>query len=354
MQVCVIVPSLNPDEKMVNTVNGLIEYGFNDIIVVNDGSDEAHMAPFETVAKMPGVTVLTHEVNKGKGRAMKTAFEYVLKNKQGIDGVVTVDGDGQHLPKDIKRCVDKMVEVGDKVVIGARDFSAKDVPPRSRFGNNLTKAVFRFACGIKISDTQTGLRAIPFEHLELMTKIDGERYEYETNQLLYMKKAGVAFTEVMIDTVYLNDNESSHFHPIRDSIKIYAVIFKFIGSSLASFLVDITLFTVFYKLLSGADFSDKIAIGAATAGARILSSIVNYSLNRKVVFESDASVGGSLWRYYVLCVCQMAASYGLVYLFSTIVLQLASGSFGVTLVKFVVDMCLFMVSFKIQQAWVFK
>ena len=188
MKITVILPSLNPDEKMVNTVVGLKEHGFDDIVVVNDGSDQAHLAPFESVAGLEGVTVLTHEVNKGKGRAMKTAFEYIMKNRSGISGVVTVDGDGQHLPKDIRRCGEKMEENPDKVVLGVRDFSSPDVPARSRFGNNLTRFVFRFACGIKISDTQTGLRAIPFKYLSLMTKIDGERYEYETNQLLMIKK----------------------------------------------------------------------------------------------------------------------------------------------------------------------
>lgn len=339
---------------MVNTVVGLKEHGFDDIVVVNDGSDQAHLAPFESVAGLEGVTVLTHEVNKGKGRAMKTAFEYIMKNRSGISGVVTVDGDGQHLPKDIRRCVEKMEENPDKVVLGVRDFSSPDVPARSRFGNNLTRFVFRFACGIKISDTQTGLRAIPFKYLSLMTKIDGERYEYETNQLLMIKKKGIKMEEVVIDTVYLDENESSHFHPIRDSLKIYAVIFKFIGSSLASFAVDIALFTLINMLLSKTTkLESKAVLAIATAGARVISSVVNYTLNRKMVFESDAPVKSSLGRYYLLCACQMAASYGLLYFFAVMVFKLAKGSLWQTLVKFGVDMGLFLISFQIQQRWVF-
>ena len=143
MQVCVIVPSLNPDEKLVNTVTGLIEYGFDDIIVINDGSDSAHLAPFQTLDAYKEVTLLTHEVNKGKGRAMKTAFEYVLNNRQDIAGVVTVDGDGQHLPKDIKNCVDKMLAEKNKVVLGARDFSAPDVPPRIQAAEAIKEATYQ-------------------------------------------------------------------------------------------------------------------------------------------------------------------------------------------------------------------
>ena len=339
---------------MVNTVIGLKEHGFDDIVVVNDGSDEAHLGPFNSVAELPGVTVLTHEVNKGKGRAMKTAFEYIMNNRSDISGVVTVDGDGQHLPKDIRRCVEKMEEQPDKVVLGVRNFSSPDVPARSRFGNNLTRFVFRFACGIKVSDTQTGLRAIPFKYLKLMTMIDGERYEYETNQLLMIKKKGIKMEEVVIDTVYLDENESSHFHPIRDSLKIYGVIFKFIGSSLASFGVDIVLFTLINVLLSKTtDLDSKVILAVATAGARVISSMFNYTMNRKLVFESDAPVKSSIGKYYLLCVCQMAASYGLLYLFAVVILDLAKGSLLQTLVKFVVDMCLFLVSFQIQQRWVF-
>ena len=339
---------------MVNTVIGLKEHGFDDIVVVNDGSDEAHLGPFNSVAELPGVTVLTHEVNKGKGRAMKTAFEYIMNNRSDISGVVTVDGDGQHLPKDIRRCVEKMEEQPDKVVLGVRNFSSPDVPARSRFGNNLTRFVFRFACGIKVSDTQTGLRAIPFKYLKLMTMIDGERYEYETNQLLMIKKKGIKMEEVVIDTVYLDENESSHFHPIRDSLKIYGVIFKFIGSSLASFGVDIVLFTLINVLLSKTtNLDSKVILAVATAGARVISSMFNYTMNRKLVFESDAPVKSSIGKYYLLCVCQMAASYGLLYLFAVVILDLAKGSLLQTLVKFVVDMCLFLVSFQIQQRWVF-
>jgi glycosyltransferase involved in cell wall biosynthesis len=353
VNVTVVLPSLNPDEKMVNTVKGLLKEGFEDIVVVDDGSDEPHKKYFEEVAALAGVHVLTHEKNQGKGRAMKTAFAYIMNNRSDISGVVTVDGDGQHLPKDIRKCVETMEVEKDKVILGVRDFSGADVPARSRFGNNLTKGVFRLACGIKISDTQTGLRAIPFQYLPIMIQIEGERYEYETNQLLIIKKQKIEMKEVVIETVYLDDNSSSHFHPIRDSLKIYEVIFKFLASSLCSFVVDITLFTIINMVLAHSSVDAKIRLLVATAGARLISSLVNYTMNRKVVFQSEESVGSSLPRYYLLCVCQAAASYGLVYLFVGILFHL-NGSILETLIKFIVDMCLFFVSFRIQQRWVFK
>ena len=364
MNVTIVLPSLNPDEKMIRTVEGILAEGFTDIVVVDDGSAEEYTKPFETVAAMDGVTVLTHEVNKGKGRAMKTAFAYIAENRPESAGVVTVDGDGQHLPKDIRACAEAMIAEKDKVVLGVRDFSKPDVPFKSRNGNNITKAVFRIFCGIRISDTQTGLRAIPAQYLPLMGEIAGERYEYETNQLLVLKDNKIALHEVVIDTVYIDDNASSHFHPFRDSWRIYKIIFKhigtsvfakFLGASLVCFLVDTLLFFLLNVGLEGAGMrkaDSQLRIALATVGARAVSTIVNFCLNRKVVFKSDNSVGGTLVRYYILAVCQMTASFLLVNLVAERLLGMTAGV-GESVVKFVVDMCLFAISFYVQKHWVF-
>ena len=364
MNVTIIVPSLNPDEKMVNTVKGILAEGFTDVVVVDDGSAAEYKEPFETVAAMEGVTVLTHEVNKGKGRAMKTAFAYIAENRPDSQGVVTVDGDGQHLPKDIRACAEAMIEEGDKVVLGVRDFSKPDVPFKSRNGNNITKAVFRILCGIRISDTQTGLRAIPAKYLPLMGEIAGERYEYETNQLLILKDKKIALREVVIDTVYIDDNASSHFHPFRDSWRIYKIIFKhvgtsvlakFLGASLICFLIDTLLFFLINVGLQKAGMGTedgKLRIALATVGARVVSTIVNFCLNRKVVFKSDGSVGGTLVRYYILAICQMTASFLLVHLVAEQLFGLTAGILE-SVVKFCVDMCLFVISFQVQKRWVF-
>ena len=115
MNVTIIVPSLDPDEKLLKVVEGLLKEGFRDIILVNDGSGPDHTAPFEEAAKLPEVTVLTHEVNRGKGRAMKTAFSWCIKHRPDIDGVVTVDGDNQHLPRDVRRCAEAMLADPEKI-----------------------------------------------------------------------------------------------------------------------------------------------------------------------------------------------------------------------------------------------
>ena len=241
---------------------------------------------------------------------------------------------------------------GNRVILGVRDFSLPHVPKKSRIGNNITKGVFRFACGIKISDTQTGLRAIPFKHLRAMCEVAGDRYEYETNQLLVMKRQGIEFSEVVIDTVYIDDNASSHFHPFRDSIRIYMIILKFIGSSIASFLLDFLLFTVI-NLAIGDSLDGSVRLLIATVGARVVSSLFNYTVNRKVVFRSDADVKRSLVRYYILAACQLLASYLLVNIVAEKILDLGA-TFLESVIKMIVDFVLFLLSYQFQQRWVFK
>lgn len=370
LNLSIVIPSLNPDEKLVNTLKGVLEQGFKDIILVNDGSDADHMGPFEEAAKHPEVTILTHDVNYGKGRALKTAMEYFLANRRSTAGLITMDGDGQHHPEDVFNCGEALLE-RNELILGVRDFSQPDVPWKSRKGNNITKAVFRIFCGIKISDTQTGLRAFPRYILPAMLNYEGERFEFETNMLLQMKKDGYSFSEVVIRTIYLDDNASTHFHPLRDGWKIYKIIFKFslknfvafLISSGLSFLIDIGLFNLFDFLLSKTGLANvslsgfftkaALATAIATVGARIVSSLFNYFVNRKVVFKSDDKK--SIGRYYLLAVCILLISTGIMTLLTALFPNVFTGaSFVKSLVKCVVDLCLFFASYKIQKNWVFR
>lgn len=349
--VTVILPSLNPDEKLINTVNSLLEKGFHDIIVVNDGSDNAHLAPFETISSYEACTLLVHEVNYGKGRALKTGMQYVLDNRPDSPGVVTIDGDGQHHADDILACAQAMLDRKNDVVLGVRDFSEPDVPFKSRYGNNLTKAVFRLFCGIRISDTQTGLRAIPAQYLKAMTEFSGERFEYETNMLLEMKSNDIPFSEVKIRTIYLDENASTHFHPIRDSIKIYKVILKFGISSVLSSVIELLAFTLVNFLLDliPAELKMEISILIASAISRIISALCNYKMNRSLVFNSGCK--SSFRRYIILCVAQLLVSATLVSLLSYL---FTAETFGQTVIKAFVDCALFFISYRIQRNWVFK
>lgn len=344
--VTVVIPSLNPDEKLMNLVSELNDNGFDDIVIINDGSDEEHKKYFPDTDKYPYCTVLTHRRNRGKGAALKSAFKFFLEYREGKAGVITIDGDGQHLTNDIMACAHEMLEK-DKIVLGCRDFSDKRVPRRSRFGNKTTSLVFRLFCGLKISDTQTGLRAIPTRYLADFCEIRGSRYEYETNMLLEFKKRNIEYIEVPIDTVYINENKGSHFRPFADSVRIYKLILAFTFSSLFSMLVELVIFYLAVRFL----FHGKFDVLWSTVVARIISSVVNFTINRSKVFVGKNGVGRSLFRYIVLAIPLAFASIvsikGLVILFCT------DSATVKTLLKMVVDTILFFVSFRVQQNWVF-
>lgn len=220
----ILIPAYKPDERLIELVETLLKEKY-EVLVVNDGSGKEYDSIFEKLNQ--NIVLLNHDKNKGKGRAMKTGFEYILNNFPESEGVITVDADGQHLPKDIEKVSKKMAEKPDKMVIGSRQFKG-DVPLRSRFGNSVTKFVFAVVSGLRLSDTQTGLRGIPYSRLKEMSELEGERYEYEMNMLMHIAKNKIPVSEVFIETVYIEENASSHFNTIRDSAKIYKVIFKYI------------------------------------------------------------------------------------------------------------------------------
>ena len=353
--ISVVLPSLDPDEKLLAVVDGLLNAGFTDIILVNDGSKKENLHYFETAAAHSEVTLLHHEVNRGKGAALKTAFTWFLENRPSALGVVTVDGDNQHHPDDTKACSEQMMKSG-KVVLGCRDFSLPHVPKRSRMGNNITCGVFKIMVGMTISDTQTGLRAIPTDAVKAFCAVKGDRFEYETNMLLAMKEQGIDFEEVKIRTVYIEENKSSHFRAVRDSVRIYKLIlahfFRYTLSSLASAVVDTSLFAFLTLLLRSLVKEPLLSILPAV-GARLASSLLNFHMNKTVVFHSKVSTGKAMLRYYMLAVPQMLLQAGLTWGANSLLHIGTDQTFLRTLVYVVIMVVLYFASFMIQQRWVF-
>lgn len=344
----VIIPAYEPDEKLTALLQKLREKGFERIVVVDDGSGEAYRSLFDTAQEQYGCTVLRHAVNLGKGRALKTGFNHCLLAYPEAAGCMTADSDGQHTPDCIAACAEKLTERPDSLVLGCRDFEERDVPARSEFGNKCTRTVFRYLVGVAISDTQTGLRGIPAAFMRRLLQVKGERFEFETNMLIETKEAGVPIVEVPIRTVYLEHNKSTHFHPVRDSLRIYLVFGKFLFSALSSSVIDLLLFSLFCGLLKKLPLPHFLSyIVAATVLARVLSASYNFSVNYRMVFQSHASVKKSALRYFVLAAVQMCASAFLV----NGLYQLTGGA--EVLVKIPVDVGLFFVSFVIQREFVY-
>ncbi len=313
------------------------------VVAVDDGSGEAFDPIFNKVGEL-GVNVVRYAENRGKGVALKTGFKYISENMPCTEAVVTADCDGQHKIADIEKIIAEMAENPGKIILGGR-FSESDVkiPFRSKVGNGFTRTVFALATGLKIRDTQTGLRGIPAALIPEMLKIKGERYEYEMNMLLALGDLGCGFKEIPIETVYENNNAGSHYSLFKDSARILSQIFKFCLSSMVCFLLDYILFLVFAAVLP----ENKAIFGAFSLAyvlARVVSASVNYVLNRGVVFKKGGV--SSLPKYIVLAVSVMLLGS---YLTNLLTL---TGLVPI-LCKLLVDLPLYFINYFVQREWVF-
>ena len=129
-QIPVIIPAYEPDEKLIKLLDELCAEGVEPVIVVNDGSDEGAYGHLFEAVRERGVIVLDHAVNMGKGRALKTAFNYCLGTYKDLIGVVTADSDGQHAVSDIRKCMQALLEDPKALVLGVRDFDQSGIPAR--------------------------------------------------------------------------------------------------------------------------------------------------------------------------------------------------------------------------------
>lgn len=344
MDKCVIViPAYKPTTKLIDIINKLQLEWVAKIVCVDDGSGEETKWIFDEVEKnCDNVCLLRHAVNMGKGRALKTAFNFILNEFANEKVVITVDADGQHTVDAVTHVFEKSLE-DRNVILGRREFSNIDsiheIPLRSRFGNMVTRMVFNYLCNIKISDTQTGLRAIPMEIVPELIQVAGDRYEYETNCLLWCKENGITLEEVKIDTIYENGNDSSHFNPLIDSAKIYLVILKYMCSSILSVVID---YAVFFILAS---YTKDVFL--LTYSGRVCASIVNFIVNKKVVFKTKGKVVWQAVKYFLLVLLSGTVSAIAVSVFQTFIDD------NLFIAKILVEAVLFFFNFYIQKNMIF-
>lgn len=350
----IVIPSYEPDDRLIALLEDLENKNMGPVIIVNDGSSEEYDPIFkkaEALITKRGGKFISYRPNRGKGRALKTAFSYIAENMPDALGCVTADSDGQHTPECITNIINALKANPDNLILGVRKFEKKDIPWKSWFGNTVTISVFSYVAGMRVSDTQSGLRGIPFRFMKELIGCKGERFEYEMQMLL--ECAGrYGLTEVPIQTIYdSKESHQTHFKPIRDSLRIYKILgkkfIKFIFASLSSFVIDIILFHLLVLLLK--DSFPLLYITIATVSARVLSAFYNYLINYKFVFKSRAPKTTSLAKYALLAVIQMALSAGIVSLFVHIIPGCIE-----TLVKAVTDTILFLLSYAVQQRFVFS
>jgi len=343
MKPIVIIPAFNPDEKLITLVEKLTKMEFQ-IIVVNDGSGQECRRIFDTLKAKYHCDLCNHSENIGKGAALKTGIQYADINYPECNGYITADADGQHSPEDILRVANSLKLNPNGLILGTRDFSKDGVPLKSYLGNHITSTVYFLSTGKKCKDTQTGLRGIPRKFTDLCLSVSGDKYEYEMNLLLAMGHMGIPFIEVPIAVIYLEKNKSSHFNPVKDSVIIYLNILRYSFSSFFSAIIDISLFTVFVHLVFGAG---HIGILEATAAARMVAGGVNFLLNKHWVFQSGKHNWEETFKYFTLFGFQILSSW-------LLVTSLKHLPVNITLIKILVDITLFFISFQIQKTFIFN
>ena len=338
-----VIPAYEPDKKLLTLLKNLQTYQDFSIIVVNDGSSIDYEPIFKEASQY--ATILYHDQNRGKGRALKTAFSHILtlQDTKEHSVVITADADGQHKPKDIFKVCKACESTPEALITGERYFTGK-VPLRSRFGNTITKYVFFLSTTLKLNDTQCGLRAFSTSLLPFLCSIQGERYEYEMNVLLESARR-IPVKGVPIETVYIDGNSSSHFQPLHDAIKIYKEIFKFALSSILAFLIDYIGYAFLIFILPPLPTTTRLMI--ANILSRLCSATFNYSFNKKFVFQDEQSVlktGGkyAMLACFILCL-------------NTILLLILTqlGLHNLYLAKIVVELFLFIFSWFIQKQFIF-
>lgn len=340
----IVIPTLEPDQKLLKLLADIREVDQDLVIlIIDDGSGDEYQNIFHQAEESFNVQVIHHPKNRGKGAALKTAMTAILGDYPEIDFMVTIDSDGQHSYSDMMKTVELAMLHPDGLVLGTRQFD-RNVPFRSKFGNLVTRMIMRVTTGIQVSDTQTGLRVIPRKFLPQLVEVSGDRFEYETNMLIETRKQGWPIYAQPIQTIYLEGNSSSHFRIIKDSIAIYGVVFKYILSSISSFLIDVLLYAVFIHLLNQLNLS---AIFIASILSRFISSLFNYYINQKFVFQKSSSY--ALMKYYSLVILQISLSSVLVFAIHQIFkLDEVVG------VKILVDTFLFLLSYFVQKTFIFK
>ncbi len=333
----IIIPAYKPDQSLIGLVRELTQHNLS-LIIVNDGSGPLFESIFQA-CEHPCVTILSHAVNMGKGQALKTAFNYFLNQEDtNCPGVVTADADGQHLVQDILNVSEALSHHPYALCLGVRNFS-QGVPFRSRFGNNLTRFIFKILIGHSLSDTQTGLRGIPRSFLKSLLKTSSNGYDFELDMLISAAKQKIKMKEISIQTVYKDNNKSSHFNPLVDSFKIYFVFFRFLIFAIVSGLLDFLAFSLAYLVFGQVLVSETLA--------RIFSGTCNFLLNKELVFKSKERILPEALKYATLCLVNLGFSYGLI---SSLVF-LGANVFASKLIALA---GLFVANFAIQKVLVFR
>ncbi len=335
-----LIPAYNPIASLPQYIRDLQVKGlFAEIVVLNDGSREEYGPLFAEVAKIRGVTVLQHVVNRGKGAALKTGLNHIACHCQDLQGIVTIDADGQHRIEDACHVGQALLAEPNTLILGGRRFD-KDTPIKSWLGNFFTRHSFRLITGLNLFDTQTGLRGIPASMIKDLLLLESNAYEFELDMLIHARHWGFGIREVPITTLYFEGNKHSSFRPLRDSLRIYFVLLRFSIVAILSALVDYGIFICIYYLIHP-------SVLLALVGGRAVSLTFNYFNVRHYAFRAHASHWQTLPKYLALALFSGATAWALIVGFMNLL------GWHVVAAKIVAEIIMFAINFLIQRDFIF-
>lgn len=336
-----LIPAYKPSPILPEIVIQLMDSGiFQAVICIDDGSGTNYNEIFDKL-KQTGACVLRHSVNLGKGAAIRTGLNEFLTKYPESAGTVTLDADGQHLSSDAIKIGAELIKRKNELILGKRTFNSDEIPLRSRFGNALTRYVFSFMTGLTVTDTQTGLRGIPASFVPELLRLKTSGYDFELDMLILTKTGQIKITEIPIATVYENGNSTSHFNPIFDSLRIYFVFLRYAWVGFLSFLIDFGIFMLFLHIF-------QLPIASANVGARGISSIFNFILNRQLVFKSKGNIYKEYAKYFGLMLYVIIVNTLIVYFAYNYITKFSA------VVKISAEIVTFFITFLVSRSFVFK
>ena len=207
------------EEKHIRDVAQRVRAQLDVVLVVDDGSTDGTSAEAETA----GVEVRRHSVNQGKGAAIKTGLRE-LTSRPGIQYVLLLDGDGQHLPEEIPAFIEEANRSAASVVVGNRMANTREMPLVRRLTNQTMSWIISLACGQRIPDSQCGFRMLRAD-LAPALYVESNRYDYETEMLIIASRRGCRIVSVPVSTIY--GEEKSKIHPLRDTIRFLRLMARY-------------------------------------------------------------------------------------------------------------------------------
>ncbi len=271
----ILIPAYEPDAQLIALAKQLKETGFL-VVIVDDGSGPSYQDIFDAAREYSHI--LTHGRNRGKGAALKTGMRYIRDHLPQVENFITCDADGQHRVEDVLR-VENQLNAGHKFVLTMRQLH-KDIPLRSQVGNSMSRVVYALLTKRYLSDNQSGLRGFHRSHINWMIKVEKDNYDYEMNVLYYAAKKSIRICTLSIEAIYINNNQSSHFHPVKDTLRIYKSLFKlasglFVGFFVAELCIILTSIFLGY---------DHLLISIPSVA--LISYLVNIGFSKYFMFRN--------------------------------------------------------------------